>query len=441
MKIVLFVHCFFPDSFYGTETYTLELAQNLRSMGQDVTVVSAIFNGRPMRPDLITRYDYFGIPVVAIDKNHVPHRNFRETYHQVAMRPILEGVLDELKPDLVHVTHLANHTATLLDILAERDIPAIATLTDFYGICHTSRLEAADGTLCSGPNLTGENCLTCALRQTGVHRASHLVYRWLASPKTAALAARTLMHWHPGWLGEAVTDILARPAVMAERYAHFRAVIAPTDFLAAAYRSNGLSVPIYKMHFGVDIDRSPKPIPPEGTALRIGFIGQLSAHKGPDLLIDALRGLPLGSATLTIYGSSTDTSYEAKLRRSASGLPVSFAGTFPSASMASIMAGFDCLVIPSRWYENSPLVLLNALACHTPVLIADVAGMTEFIAPNKNGYSFPCGDRMALSSLLARLVADPQQIRHLFKKTEYLRTTRHMTEDILHLYRVILKHA
>ena len=441
MNIVLFVHCFFPESFYGTETYTLELAQNLRALGHEATVVTAVFSGQPERGALVTRYEYAGVPVIAIDKNYLPHRNFRETYYQASMRPVLADLLDELRPDIVHVTHLSNHTVVLLDIMSERGLLAVATLTDFFGICHTSRLEAADGSLCTGPAADSNNCLTCALLQTGAHRPHHPLYRWLARPQIAARTARGLMRWHPGWLGEAVADIVDRPALMRTRYSSYRAAIAPTEFLATTYRRNGLEVPLHCMHFGVDIDRTAKVAPAVETPLRLGFIGQLAPHKGPDLLIAALRELPLGTATLTIYGSSTDPAYEASLRRAAAGLQVHFAGTFENTAMASVLAEFDCLAIPSRWYENSPLVLLNALASHTPVLVSDVPGMTEFVMHGVNGYVFPRGELAALSALLRRLAADPEHVRALFAKTDYPRTSRTMTEDVLALYKSICDHV
>ena len=47
MKVALFVHCFFPNHFYGTETYTLELARNLLALGHQPIVVTAIFPGEP----------------------------------------------------------------------------------------------------------------------------------------------------------------------------------------------------------------------------------------------------------------------------------------------------------------------------------------------------------------------------------------------------------
>ena len=64
MRVALFVHCFFPEHFYGTETYTYELARNLKAMGHEPTVVSAVFQGEPPREALVTRYEFKAIPVV-----------------------------------------------------------------------------------------------------------------------------------------------------------------------------------------------------------------------------------------------------------------------------------------------------------------------------------------------------------------------------------------
>ena len=41
MRIALFVHCFYPSHIYGTETYTLELARNLKLLGHEPVVATA----------------------------------------------------------------------------------------------------------------------------------------------------------------------------------------------------------------------------------------------------------------------------------------------------------------------------------------------------------------------------------------------------------------
>lgn len=123
-----------------------------------------------------------------------------------------------------------------------------------------------------------------------------------------------------------------------------------------------------------------------------------------------------------------------KLRSAAEGLSVEFAGIFQKEKMAQIMAEIDVLVIPSRWYENSPLVLLNALATHTPAIVSNVAGMTEFIREGKNGFSFERGNSSALAEVMRRFVLDPRLAAEMALNTSFERTTETMATDTIKLY-------
>lgn len=441
MKIALFVHCFFPDHFYGTETYTLEVARNLRAMGHMPVVVSAVFPGEPAREGLLTRYEHENFPVYCIDKNHFPHRRIRDTYYQPALHGTLKQLLLEIEPDLVHVTHLINHTAVLLDVIRELGIPAVATLTDFFGFCFNNRLEAANGSLCSGPSRTRTNCVACAVKAIGQNRSDKPMYRWLARYPLPSLCAGALRFVHPGGLlSKIVADLVKRPGILAQRYANYRAVIAPTRFLASAYKANGLAVPLHHMHFGFDMRQVAKTSAAPDAPLRFGFIGQLARHKGADILIEAFRRLPRGAAELHIFGSEQQqASYTALLKKRAEGHAVSFHGTFPSERIPEVFAGLDFLVIPSRWYENSPLVLLGALASHTPVVASDVEGMAEFIEHGKDGLLFHRGSTDDLERIMGGLVTDPAAARAMSASTEYPRSTRTMTEELVAIYDSILE--
>jgi len=446
MKIALFVHCFFPDHFYGTETYTLELASNLIAMGHEPIVVSAVYPGEAKRKSAITMYEYMHIPVYCLDKNYHPHHTVKETYYQANLLELHKQLLSAIKPDLVHVTHLINHTASLLDATEELGIPAMTTLTDFFGICFNNRLEAADGTLCDGPSADRTNCLTCYLKaRTGTGQAG-VTASWLGRHPSGLSAvaqalrfATRLPNVRHGRLARLVTDIAERPDILLSRYAVYRAAIAPTCFLRRAYLANGLSTPLHVMHFGVDVPRTPKMAPPVGAPVRFGYIGQITPHKGTDVLVDAFARLPSG-AELHIYGSEDqDPEYASSLRHKASGMATFFHGTFPKDQLADVFLGIDFLVIPSRWYENSPLVLLNSLATHTPVIVSDVEGMTEFVEDGRNGFVFCRGNVDDLEKVLLRVVQDPAMISRMSNTTEYHRTTREMTEEVVRIYESILK--
>ena len=444
MKIAVFVHCFFPGHYYGTETYTLDLARRLREMGHEATVVAAIFLGEPKQEQAVARYEYEGVPVVSIDKNIFRNRDLADTYYQPSMRPVLRGILDDLKPDLVHVTHLVNHTAVLLEEVKDLGIPLVATLTDFFGFCYTCILQAVDGSLCSGPRADRSNCVACWLKTLGTRpRASRLeraVIRgpWLGLAAAGLVRAARLPRVAASPLGYAVRDLVERPDVLARAYETYRAVITPTRFLREAYERNGLNVPMYDIRFGVDLPRHPKPVRSASAPLVIGYIGQIAPHKGVDLLVDSFAALGPVAAELHIFGpEDQNPHYMAKIRRAAAGRAVRFRGTFPKEKLAGVLEELDLLAIPSRWYENSPLVLLNALASHTPVLISDVAGMTEFVEHGKNGFIFERSDLADLSRTLREIVAAPESVRTMSQTTEYHRTTRTMVEDVLPIYRKV----
>ena len=446
MKVVYFIHCFFPKHFYGSETYTLNVAQHMRQAGHDVYVVSAKFPGETVEDDFLTRYEYKGIPVYCFDKNKLPHTRIKDTYYQEGMRQPLKDLLVELSPDIIHVVHLINHTAVLLEVIRELNIPVIATFTDFFGFCFNNKLQAANGDLCFGPDASRSNCLACYLKASSASQASKIVrkltcttpwVKWLS----AIMSRIVRMPWFStGSTSGIVSDIRYRPDILHSCYQAYWAAIAPSSFLEKAYLRNGFNRPLHLQHFGVDIDRSTKPLRGEGEAIKFGYIGQLASHKGVDILLKAFKGVP--NAELHIYGpADQDKGYMDLLTQESDRCHsmVCFDGTFPPEKMAEIMADLDFLVIPSRWYENSPLALLNALATHTPVIVSDVEGMTEFVKKGVNGYVFPLEDAAALEVILNNIAKNPMVARSLSKTTHYDRSNCDMVQGVLDLYNRILK--
>jgi glycosyltransferase involved in cell wall biosynthesis len=450
LRVALLVHCFFPSHFYGTETYTLDVARNLKALGHTPLVVSAVFAGEPAQSELIHRYEFQGIPVFSIDKNQIPHTRVRETYYQPNMAPVFHDLIRELKPDITHVTHLINHTGALIEALASESIPVVATFTDFFGFCYNNRLEAPDGRLCRGPNAAATNCLACHLKAGSLANPTHdrWLHRCLQSGLGASVAARGMAMlsafspFRSGRVGELVQDIRERPHVLGSLYRHYRAVITPTRFLRQAYERNGFAGRMRDISFGTDLPRDPKPPRAPGKPLTLGFIGQLAPHKGPDLLIDAAEhAMGCNGYEVRLYGSlEQDPAFVAHLKSRAANLPIRFLGTFAIERMRAVLDDVDALVIPSRWCENSPLVLLNALASHTPVIISDVEGMTEFVQDGLNGFSFPRGSAAGLSRVLRQVARRRGDLEALSQRSHYDMTTRVMTEKTVAVYEAALDH-
>jgi len=417
----------------------------MQQQGHQVHIITARFPGEVEAETFVENYDFDGLKVTSFDKNKLPNKRVKDTYYQDEMRGPLREKLKELQPDIIHVVHLINHTSVLLEVINELKIPVIATFTDFYGFCFNNKLQAADESLCKGPSVSRTNCIACYLKATSDQQKNKLLNT--ATAKTplvnvtaniANLFMRVAPSFVPAQYRTAISDLKTRPKTMQSCYEYFDAAIAPSKFLKKAYLNNHFEQPLYLQNFGVDIDRSEKKVR-EHQPLRIGFIGQIAAHKGVDILISAFENI--NNAELHIYGpEDQDKSYVSALKKAANVCKekVVFHGTFYPEKMAEIMQELDFLVIPSRWYENSPLVLLYALATHTPVIVSDVEGMTEFVIHGVNGYVFPMGSSDRLSEIISKITQNPENAKLMSKNTHYSRTTKDMADDVLTLYESLI---
>jgi glycosyltransferase involved in cell wall biosynthesis len=134
---------------------------------------------------------------------------------------------------------------------------------------------------------------------------------------------------------------------------------------------------------------------------RVGFVGTVAPHKGLHVLVEAFRALPDEGASLGVHGSETvHPSYAASVRRAAaSDSRIRFHGPFPESEQERVLGGMDVLALPSIWWENSPLTVLEALGGGVPVVASETGGVGELIAEGA-GVLVPPGDVAALRSAL-----------------------------------------
>jgi glycosyltransferase involved in cell wall biosynthesis len=450
LKILLPVHVFFPSYFYGTETYTLDLGKSLKAMGHDPVILTAIPYGEEGVGRLRSVYDYEGLTVHRIDLNLKPHSRFKQTYYRPELYAVLKDVVREIKPDLVHVTHLINHSATLLEVLRDARIPTVATLTDFFGMCFNNKLKRYDGELCLGPNRRSTNCLCCYVRETVPAFIPRFLWAATRSDTLLELLAEILPIWvripgfRKGPLAGHIHDVTCRIATLKYLYQVYQCMVAPTEFLFEAYARNGVDPRrMRRINFGIHLDlvkeyRTPKK--KEGSDVVFGYIGQLNRHKGVDLLINAFRRVKGNGKKLVLYGDmNQDRQYAEELQRISSGTDrIEFKGTFPRTELGQRLSEIDVLVIPSRWYENSPLVLLYGLATRTPVIVTDVRGMNEFVQHGYNGYTFGLNDEANLAAILQTILDRPSLIESLSTNAEYNKDVKDHAMEVVDIYRSVL---
>jgi glycosyltransferase involved in cell wall biosynthesis len=137
------------------------------------------------------------------------------------------------------------------------------------------------------------------------------------------------------------------------------------------------------------------------------FVGQVSARKGIDDLLDAWARFDRRPKHLVVVGAIAS---EAEARFRSAPPNVTFLGFLSGADLESAYASADVFVFPSRG-EGSARVVYEAMAAGLPVLTTRQAG--SVVTDGVDGIVIEAGDRGALLNGLERLFDNPQQVRRM----------------------------
>lgn len=152
------------------------------------------------------------------------------------------------------------------------------------------------------------------------------------------------------------------------------------------------------------------------------YVGRLGARKGLDMLLRSLSCLENPDIELLIAGTGR---HEERLRRLSNELRIAdqvrFLGYVPNDELPELYSSADIFILPSR-YEGFGLVLLEAMACGTPVIGTDAGGIPTAIADGRTGIVVE-RDAQDLSSAIELLVSD-QTRRDRMAETAYNRANK-----------------
>lgn len=121
----------------------------------------------------------------------------------------------------------------------------------------------------------------------------------------------------------------------------------------------------------------------------IVFIGNLEPIKGVDILLDALSRIDENRPSAIIIGGGRHRrAFERRADELKLAGTVTFTGPVPHEDAALFLNAADFLVLPSR-FEGCPNVILEALACGTPVIASAVGGIPELVTRPEQGILVP----------------------------------------------------
>ncbi len=392
MHILFTVHKYPPESLGGTEIYTLTLARALHAAGHTVTVFypspSVTVVTTDVGSDGVHRWQ---VPLPATRLTEDPVRQFWHTVRDHAIEQAFVDCLHTTQPDLVHFQHVQGVSAHLIELAA--DHPRVVTLHDYWYFCANSQLIRPDQQPCRGPSFGNWNCVDCATARADLHGLR------IARPLVALPFAMRNRY-------------LRRLSNQVDRF------IAPSEFLRQQYIQQGWPTEkILTLENGMDrrrlLDAPDRAQPTPPLRPHFGFLGALAWQKGIHVLVEAFNQLP-PTAALTIYGSDQAfPTYGAQVRIAATHPHIRFAGPLAYEEVGAALRQLDALVVPSLWYENSPLVIQEAYVMGVPVLASNLGALPEKVIDGKTGRLFPPGDSSALAKLLQALIDEPATLAAL----------------------------
>ncbi|WP_207102830.1 glycosyltransferase [Paracoccus shandongensis] len=286
----------------------------------------------------------------------------------------LGRLLGSFRPDVVHLHGLDRIGAEVLAVLRRLAPQArlVLTLHDYQILCPNDglMLTVPEGARCRKAGQ--DSCRRC---YPAMSAAAHLL-------RKAHLTALLSM-----------VDIF----------------VAPSRFLADRFVEWGLNagrmtVLPNQVPAMVHPGRAPRARPD-----RFAFFGNISPHKGVLPLLAAAR-LAGDRVTLDLHGGlgHAEEAFRRSFAEALAAAPnASHRGPYAREDLPALMNRADWVVLPSIWWENAPLVLLEARAAGVPVICSGIGGMAELVEHGLTGFHVPPGDDRALAEALCAAAEDP----------------------------------
>jgi len=293
----------------------------------------------------------------------------------------LDDLVNTLKPDVVH---WHNTRGFIGKPYSFSNSVSLFTAHDYTPICPRSNLLRPRMKLCEEARL----CTLCCIR-------------WRKPPHLWRLGTRRVI----------------RPDTGVK-------VIAPSEFLANRICREGVAVHEILRNFVPDHGYDPSQKPREANTL--AYLGLLERHKGIHVLVDAFcRSSSKHGFRLLIVG---DGNLKEELRmivgRAGMNERVTITGHLSREEVENLRKRTAVQVVPSTWYENAPLTVLEAFSFGIPVIASDIGGLGEIAVQEAGSETFRPGDSLELSERIVQLWNRRESLRERSGKAREAYITR-----------------
>lgn len=290
----------------------------------------------------------------------------------------IEALIETYPPDVTHFHNIYHRISpSVLQIVKSRDIPVLLTVHDYKLICPVYRLyrDSAVCELCKGKRFY--HCL--------VHRCNK-------GSMILSLVSCTELYIH---------NLLN---LWSDKVDYF---ITPSQFMKHKLIEFGFDErKIVHIPNFIYVDDY---IPNYDSENYLIYFGRLSDEKGIPTMIKAFELLNSKKTELLIVGDGPlRTQLEAEVKTKGLG-NIKFLGYLAKDRLLPVLGGAMASILPSEWYENAPMSVMESFAMGKPVIGARIGGTEEMIEDGMNGYLFESGNPEDLAEKISLLLSKTKE--------------------------------
>lgn len=319
----------------------------------------------------------------------------------------LKRLLQDFPADVAHLHCIYHHLSpSIIPTLRDAGVPVVMTAHDLKIACPAYKMLNNTGVCekCKGGNLLNvvqHRCVRDSLAASAIVMVESTVHR--------------LLNTYQGKLDK---------------------VVVPSRFFMEKFIEWGWSrdkfayIPNY-----VDSTRFEPGYAPGDYFL---YFGRLAPEKGVATLMRAAKA---AGVKLKIAGTGPIEAELHALQKELEG-DIEFLGYQSGATLHALIREARAMVLPSEWYENAPMSVLESFALGTPVIGANIGGIPEMVIEDETGWTFESSNAEDLAALLSKLQYMPstmleqqgraarQHVSKNFNRNGYLEKTVNLYRDL-----------
>lgn len=293
-------------------------------------------------------------------------------YHFEAAKKIEQLILDE-KPEIAHI-HLiwGQITPSIFPILKKYNIPILFTVHDYRIVCPAYTFRNGKGQIC-------EEC-------QGKYFYKCFTNRCCKGSKLMSMVMATEQYFRNKFFN---------PAQFIDGFIY---VSNFAKNIQEKYMPAVKSTPnIILYNFSTSIIQKGKSTPKDKYFL---FFGRLSYEKGLKTLLTAFKDIP--ECKLKVVGTGPKEEELKQFVLKTNMQNVDFLGYKQGKELNDLVYNAYFVVVPSEWYENNPMTIIEAYSVGTPVIGAKIGGIPEIVDDGKTGFQFTSANVEELKAVILK---------------------------------------